>query len=282
MIEKDSDDDKRKIIIIIILLFLLITLIASKFLLNSSKDSKKESSNEETNIENRVPLEDEKYTNTSSDIDLIYEKETYTITSDNKKVTISSMRNTIKNTKDDNINKAIDTINSKTNEYWEELKKQMDEQLETINEEGFENEESYGVNYLVTDYSNNKILTFLISTTGSMGGVAWNQEEGYTFLKTTGELLTLSDLCIDENKCKDFLYDYFMLQLQEDPRYEHLYEDFKEVVRKDIFTSGNWYLNEKGLVLTVQKYEISDGGDGMFTYTVSYKTLNEYLNEEFK
>ena len=181
MIEKDSDDDKRKIIIIIILLFLLITLIASKFLLNSSKDSKKESSNEETNIENRVPLEDEKYTNTSSDIDLIYEKETYTITSDNKKVTISSMRNTIKNTKDDNIN----------------------EQLETINEEGFENEESYGVNYLVTDYSNNKILTFLISTTGSMGGVAWNQEEGYTFSKSTGELLTLSDF-------KRFGADFFI------------------------------------------------------------------------
>jgi hypothetical protein len=298
MINNDSNDTK-KIMVIVILIALLATLIVSKVIIdsNKTKESNKPAeitSNEKTPSENKPPLQDkeeeeqketeenEENEEETEKLTFTYENEEYNLTSNDKKVVISSVRKFIKDTKDANINKAIKVINDNTSKKWQELKTMMDDQIATLNEEGTPDEEEYGVNYGVIDYSNKKIVTFVIMTTGSMGGVPWNEEEGYSFDRTTGNQLTLNDICMNETKCKDFLLDYFLLQLKNDERYENLYDDYKTTVEKDIYKDGNWYLNDEGLVLIVPKYEISDGGAGLFSYTIPYNIINDYLNEKYK
>ena len=49
-----------------------------------------------------------------------------------------------------------------------------------------------------------------------MGGTGWENKEYYNFSYTTGELLKIEDICIDINKCRDIMIEYFLNELKKD------------------------------------------------------------------
>ena len=65
-----------------------------------------------------------------------------------------------------------------------------------------------GVNYLYsTGVVNENRLSFILTMSGSFGGVSWDDVKGYNFDAKTGELLTLDNISLDNDSFKNFVYN---------------------------------------------------------------------------
>ncbi len=227
--------------------------------------------------------EDKKVEEKKKKMDIVvkYNTEKYERSTDNKGLVINNSLVIPASISVDNGNKIIEYMRNILEEDWKDVKEQTDSAIETYDPD-FQFDDQYGVTYTTTHYINKDLIVFNVATSGSMGGVGWNESRYYNFDLTTGELLKIEDICKDVNACKEFMNNEFNRLLKGDQRYKNLDEGFEDVIKEQIFTEGNYGFAKEGFVLVVPEFKISDATAGAFIYTLSYLELDDYLKDEYK
>ena len=126
------------------------------------------------------------------------------------------------------------------------------------------------------------VLSLTYDDTTYCGGVhGYTGRSGCSFDLRTGRELTLRDLVTD--------YDAFLAAAVEQLRYisyageyaayglSEGYEDWLA----DLFRDGNWYLNDEGLVLMANPYEIASYAAGLIEFTLPYAWLGGRIYADY-
>ena len=178
--------------------------------------------------------------------------------------------------------KISDTMWNSVNENAEEYALDMDEYLDSNSE--------IGVSYIIsTGNQNDKIITFNIETGGSMGGVSWDNYEGYNFDIDTGDRLTLKSISNDYSKFTKFITGEMEKSIKE----QGILDDVKEYISMEEGTtiedklieyedSGNWYFEDDKLVIAMPKYSIGYGAMGTIITNIKIEDINKYLKDNYK
>ncbi len=258
------------VIIIIILGGLCFLFATNKISLNN--DLNQEKTNDKVNDDSQT-IGDESI----SSYTISYKEETYSTKNKEGTENTNSKRNiiTVENEKNTNAASLIENkLNEISNKRWEDIKKAADAIYET----------SYtgvGVNYLIeTGKITNNRLTFIVNTVGSFGGVPWDNNEGYNFDATTGELLKLTDI---GNGVFDYIYNQSISRIEkDDSKSSCLESDWKDRVRTELNKDGNWYFTNEGIKVIFPRYSIACGAGGSTTIDISKDEVNSYLNEKYQ
>ena len=178
--------------------------------------------------------------------------------------------------------KISDTMWTNVNENADEYALDMDEYLESNSE--------IGVSYIIsTGWKNDKIITFNIETGGSMGGVSWDNYEGYNFDIDTGDRLTLKSISNDYSKFTKFITGEMEKSIKE----QGILDDVKEYISMEegatlenklieYENSGNWYFEDDRLVIAMPKYSIGYGAMGTIITNIKIEDINKYLKDNYK
>ena len=126
-------------------------------------------------------------------------------------------------------------------------------------------------------------LTYLDVT--YLGGAhGYNALYGVSFDMQTGEKLSLRDLSDDPDgfleQCADWLWE-------ESRSGEHTalvlggyYDDYEETL-PSLLTDGNWYFNEKGIVVIANPYDIAPYAAGRIEFLLPWDWLRWQIREEY-
>lgn len=123
------------------------------------------------------------------------------------------------------------------------------------------------------------------SYTGGAHGIY--TDRAYVFDTASGRLLSFDDLCSDRAMLEMLLLDKMNQTLREDVRYESVL-DYLTAFKPDgnlddelkaLFREGSWTLNDEGLTVFSDIYEIGSYADGIVSFTVPYSDLTGLLNE---
>ena len=209
-----------------------------------------------------------------------YKEENYTTKNKENIEITNNKRNviTIENKNNPNVASLIENkLSEISNTNWEEIKKMADITNENSNT-------SLGVNCLIeTGEITNNRLTFIVNTVGSFGGLPWDNNEGYNFDATTGNLLKLTDL---GTGVFDYIYNRSISQLEKNNiDSSSLASDWKERVKIELNKEGKWYFTKDGIKVIFLKYSLSDNAVGIIgsdIIDISKKEINPYLNAQYK
>ena len=257
-------------IIIGVLLVLCVLFATNKITLNNNPNQDK--INNKTNNNNQSKEEE----NTNS-YTINYKEETYTTKNKEDIENTNNKRNviTIENKNNPNAASLIENkLNEISDKMWEDIKKVADESNENPST-------GLGVNYLIeTGEITNNRLTFIVNTVGSFGGVPWNNNEGYNFDATTGNLLKLTDL---GTGVFDYIYNQSITQIEKNNTESScLEEDWKDRVKTELNKDGNWYFTKDGIKVIFPKYSLACGAEGSKFIDISKNDINPYLNDQYK
>ena len=182
---------------------------------------------------------------------------------------------TIENKNNPNAASLIENkLNEISDKMWEDIKKVADESDENPST-------GLGVNYLIkTGEVTNNRLTFIVNTVGSFGGVSWDNNEGYNFDATTGNLLKLTNL---GTGVFDYIYNQSITQIEKNNTESScLEEDWKDRVKTELNKDGNWYFTKDGIKVIFPKYSLACGAEGSKFIDISKNDINSYLNDQYK
>ncbi|MDE6916341.1 MAG: RsiV family protein [Lachnospiraceae bacterium] len=105
---------------------------------------------------------------------------------------------------------------------------------------------------------------------------------GRTYDVESGAELQLEDILSDPKGFYDKAFPYIIAQLAE--HYEKsIYPDYAEIVRTGTFgeTPASWYLDNTGIVIDYQLYQIAPYAGGMQTVTLPYDEFAAYIKEDY-
>ena len=222
----------------------------------------------------------EKTPKKETELKVEYTTEKYEKSTDNKGLVISNSVTRPKSINRDSGDKIISTLDEYIDERWDSIVERTDKDIENYDPD-FQFDAKYGIEYMTTHYANKNVIQFTFTSSGSMGGVGWNEYYIYNFNLESGKLLELKDICVDVTECKTFMKDYFLKVLQRDERFNNLDENYEEDMEV-IYDVSNFGFTKNGFELIVPEYEISDGAAGAFIYTIPYDEFNKYLKEEYQ
>ena len=117
---------------------------------------------------------------------------------------------------------------------------------------------------------------------GNLFEEAWDALEFYSFDARNGEVFKLEDICIDVNKCENFLYTYFIEVLKTDKRNADLVPNYESIVKENLFKPGSYGFTSSGFALVIKKGVIASDASKYFAYALPYEHLNEFLKEDFR
>lgn len=130
-------------------------------------------------------------------------------------------------------------------------------------------------------FINNKVVSYSYSFQGSLGGVSREIVDGITFDVNTGEVIKMSDIVTSKDSYKAACKKYVYEELKNDKRYSMLNEGYEKVVDSHI-DNLEGYITREGIVcVIIQKYEISTGAAGSFTYTVPFEKVKDYIDSQY-
>ena len=179
--------------------------------------------------------------------------------------------------------KIINNLKNIVDNKFSEVNKQALEQIEDFNKNNQDIQYEYGVSYILSEqYVSYDVISFVLTTSGSLGGTSWENIEYYNYSYKTGELLKLEDVCIETSTCKEIMINYFLEELKKDERVNSLNDGYESVVKEELLKNNNWGYDKEGLHLLISKYVIASGAEGIFDYTFSKEVVNNYLKEEYK
>ena len=249
--------------------------------------------NEVNNLTENEKIDSDNDSNVSQNGFIItYEDEEYIAKTKKGYIAVSNKRN-LPNIKNKNNQEVADNIKNElvkiSDKYWDSVKEQSDEYV--LDHEDYINDDTdLGVSYIYNSgFKNDKIISFTLTTEGSMGGVGWSGYEIYNFDITTGELLSLKDIVEDYDKTIDFI----TFEMEKHVKAEGLYDGVKEYVgvmekttlRKRIeeyIDSGIWQFEDDSFIVTMPKYSIGNGAMGLITCSIDIKDMNEYLKTDYQ
>ena len=256
------------VVIIIILAVLCILFATNKIIINNNSNQDK--INNKTNDDNQSKEDENSYT-------ISYKEETYSTKNKEGIENTNSKRNviTIENKINPNAASLIERkLNEISDKMWEEIKNMADDSNENSST-------GLGVSYLIeTGEVTNNRLTFIVNTVGSFGGIPWDNNEGYNFDATTGNLLKLSDL---GTEVFDYVYNQSITQIEKNNTESScLEEDWKDRAKAELDKDGNWYFTKEGIKVIFPKYSLACGAEGSKIINISKKDINPYLNDKYK
>ena len=218
-------------------------------------------------------------------IEISYAEDKKEFISDNGKLKITNViKYPNKITIDEKIEeKIISYLKGIVEEKFIDVNNQAQEQIYDYNSDKVDDSYEYGVIYsfseMLVSYD---VISFVLTTDGSMGGVAWNSKEYYNLSTNTGKILKLDDICLNVSECKKIMSDFFLKQLRNDERFNNLNDQYEEVIKDKLSGDSNWGYDSTGMHLMIAKYDISNGADGMFEYLLPKEEINGYLKDGYK
>ncbi len=123
------------------------------------------------------------------------------------------------------------------------------------------------------------VLSFLFEDYFNFGGPHGGTNfSGVSFDPESGRQLSLSDLSADTEGLRALCEREILSQCE--GMKEMLYDNYAEYV-PDLFSEGNWYLNDSGLVFIANAYTLAPYAAGTLSFTIRYKTLRGLLSERY-
>lgn len=107
--------------------------------------------------------------------------------------------------------------------------------------------------------------------------------KGRTYDTISGRELQIEDILKDAEGFYEKAYKYITAQLDEEYK-ESISPNFAELVRTNTFfgeAPASWYLNDKGIVIDYQLYQIAHYASGMQSVTLPYDAFATYIKEEY-
>ena len=170
-------------------------------LVNNNNVIEKEENRSYSNNENTV-------SNTENDFIITFKEEENVVKTPKGFIAITNKRNVpkIENKNNPEAAKKIENELLKISDaMWNSVNKNADEYALDM-DEYVDSDSELGVSYIISvGKQNDKIITFNIETIGSMGGVPWDNYEGYNFDIDTGDRLTLKSISNDYSKFTKFI-----------------------------------------------------------------------------
>jgi len=248
---------------------------------NENDDVKEDDENSEIEIPKVEEQENENHESqevTIDDFKISFIDEIYTDENNNGLVKLKNVRNlpVIESKKYMNsADKIVNYLKEVSDVYWKQAKYDMNSYRNSQNSKNIGINLNFSISRLLYRYVSFELIEY-----GGMGGVSWVSEVGYVFDIEIGDVLDFSSICVDESK-KDNFYNYVINTIAGDPHY-HLDENWKDVVKKDMFEIGNWYFTNVGVRFTFQKYSLGPGSNGVITVEMPYSEANQYLKNDYK
>ena len=275
------------LVIIIIILLTFIVLFASGVI---SLNVNKESTNNDDNKENIVEVEDNKEEE-KINFEITYKEEVYTTKNNDGGIVATNKRSlpVISSKNNQNIaDKIVNKLTSISNEFWNNsIKKTSDE----MKDSGYDR---LGVNYLYsTGVVNENRLSFILTMSGSFGGVSWDDVKGYNFDAKTGELLTFENISLNKENFKNVMYSKIINYIENNyDTTTFLKQDcngngcfdvtWQELVSKYLNYEGIWYFTDNGITVKFPKHSLADGATGIVSADIDKNDINSYLKDEYK
>ena len=131
--------------------------------------------------------------------------------------------------------------------------------------------------------ADSSVVSLVLSTYTYTGGVHGNYyDRGYVYDAETGELLTLDKLSADQEAFSAFVLECLLDLAKEDETYAEL--DTIEDLNSALFAllrEGSWYLDENGLVVFSDVYEIASYAAGIIRFTIPYAQLADHIDPKW-
>ena len=100
----------------------------------------------------------------------------------------------------------------------------------------------------------------------------------------SGTLLSLADIAKNEEQLKTFIKNYVIGLAAGDEYKENgesiLFDDFETAIGELVDAGSNWYLNDTGLVVYANPYDIAPYSSGVLLFEIPYSALEEFLSVE--
>ncbi len=100
----------------------------------------------------------------------------------------------------------------------------------------------------------------------------------------SGTLLSLADIAKNEEQLKTFIKNYVIGLAAGDEYKENgesiLFDDFETTIGELVDAGSNWYLNDTGLVVYANPYDIAPYSSGVLLFEIPYSALEEFLSME--
>ncbi len=100
----------------------------------------------------------------------------------------------------------------------------------------------------------------------------------------SGELLSLADIAKNEEQLKTFIKNYVIGLAAGDEYKENgesiLFDDFETSIGELVDAGSNWYLNDEGLVVYANPYDIAPYSSGVLLFEIPYSALEEFLSTD--
>ncbi len=179
----------------------------------------------------------------------------------------------------DKIEKSITQI---IDNEWQLVKESAEETALASENSSTDDVLGLGADIQLTNYTNNKFLTFYISIEGQFGARSYIDYQGFNYDIQTGELLTLKDITNNYQKLYNIITEKYneeknKLELEE---VEILYEPTPEELEKMINESGTWFFTEDGLEISLEG--ITLGYTPWLEIVIDKEEINDLLLNEFK
>lgn len=134
--------------------------------------------------------------------------------------------------------------------------------------------------------ADSSVVSLVLSTITYMGGVHGDySDRGYVYDTQTGELLTLEKLSDDPETFKQFVLEYITELAENGEEYKDCsFRDTTEDLNTALaalLREGSWYLDEKGLVVFSDVYELGSYAEGIIRFTIPYSELAEHIKAKW-
>lgn len=140
------------------------------------------------------------------------------------------------------------------------------------------------------DRGDSRILSLRYRVNSYTGGAHGSYvDRAYVFDLSDGALLTLDDIASDRGALEQAMLAKMTDTVQNDVRYQTIRDymlNFRtdsdlESALKELFREGSWFLNDEGLVVFSDLYEIGSYADGIIRFTLSYEELQGLISDRY-
>lgn len=160
----------------------------------------------------------------------------------------------------------------------------------SVNMENKQNTEFSCLRTAFIDRGDSRIITLRYRINNYTGGAhGLYSDRAYVFETSSGRLLTLADLSDNREALEQKILDHMNSTLETDIRYASIRDymktfypdqDITEAL-KALLREGSWLLNEEGLVVFSDIYEIGSYADGIIRFTLPYAELAGILKADY-
>ncbi len=134
------------------------------------------------------------------------------------------------------------------------------------------------------------MLSLLYRDYVNLGGVHGSYGyRAYCFDTKSGELMSLEDICTDSELFKEFLKESMIEKVNTDEELWQRINGFVDVeglptleeAVSGLLRDGSWYLDNEGMVIFSDLYEMSSYAAGIIEFRFSYDELRDHIRAEF-